>query len=216
MSGLDEAITPAEAGCQLLLIGPPRFEPARLAEQLDAALTVGGIAGFVLRLDAAPQDMDGVVAAMAYLQTLCANHSTAFIVRDHLGLALEMGADGVHLGDGAGDLRAARVALGRERILGVSCGASRDAAMVAGEQGADYVAFGDLRQRPGAEVHELLRWWSDLFVLPCLAEVATMVDDCARLAQAGADLVAAGEGMWTEPEGAAASVRRLREALQAG
>ena len=43
-----------------------------------------------------------------------------------------------------------------------------------------------------------------------------MVDDCARLAQAGADLVAAGEGMWTDPEGAAAAVRRLREALQAG
>ena len=216
MSGLDEAITPAEAGCQLLLIGPPGCEPARLVEQLDAALAVGGIAGFVLRVDAAPQDMDGVVAAMAYLQTLCANHNTALIVHDHLGLALEMGADGVHLGGGAGDLRAARVALGRERILGVSCGASRDAAMVAGEQGADYVAFGDLRQRPGAEIYELLRWWSDLFVLPCLAEVATMVDDCARLAQAGADLVAAGEGMWTDPKGAAASVRRLREALQAG
>jgi thiamine-phosphate pyrophosphorylase len=177
---------------------------------------VGGIAGFVLRLDAAPQDMDGVVARMAYLQTLCASHNTAFIVRDHLGLALEMGADGVHLGGGAGDLRAARAALGRERILGVSCGASRDAAMVAGEQGADYVAFGDLRQRPGAEVYELLRWWSDLFVLPCLAEVATMVDDCARLGQAGADLVAAGEGMWMDPEGAAAAVRRLREALRAG
>jgi thiamine-phosphate pyrophosphorylase len=177
---------------------------------------VGDIAGFVLRPDAALQDMDDLVARMAYLQTLCANHGTAFIVHDHIGLALEMGADGVHLGGAAGDLRAARAALGRERILGVSCGGSRDAAMVAGEQGADYVAFGDLRQRPGPTVYELLRWWSDLFVLPCLAEVATMVDDCARLAHAGADLVAAGEGVWTDPEGAAASVRRLREALQAG
>jgi thiamine-phosphate pyrophosphorylase len=175
---------------------------------------VGGIAGFVLRVDAGARDMDGLVARMAYLQTLCAHHRTAFIVRDHLGLALEMGADGVHLGGGAGDLRAARAALGRERILGVSCGASRDAAMVAGEQGADYVAFGDLRRRPGAEVYELLRWWSDLFVLPCLAEVATMVDDCVRLARAGADLVAAGEAVWTDPEGAAAAVGRLREALR--
>jgi thiamine-phosphate pyrophosphorylase len=88
--------------------------------------------------------------------------------------------------------------------------------MVAGEQGADYVAFGDLRQRPGAEVYELLRWWSDLFVLPCLAEVATTIDDCARLAQAGADLVAAGEGMWTDPQRAAAAVRSLGEALRMG
>jgi thiamine-phosphate pyrophosphorylase len=183
---------------------------------LDAALGVGGIAGFVLRVDtAASQDLDGMVARLAHLQTLCANHTTAFIVRDHLGLALEMGADGVHLGGGAGEVQAARAALGREGILGVSCGVSRDAAMVAGEQGADYVAFGELGKRPGPEVYDLLRWWSDLFVLPCLAEVAATVDDCARLARAGADLVAAGEEMWTDPEGAAAAVRRLREALQA-
>jgi thiamine-phosphate pyrophosphorylase len=211
---LDEAITPAEAGCQLLLIGPPGCEPVRLIEQLDAALAVGGIAGFVLRVDVISRDMDAMVARFAHLQTLCAKHTTAFIVRDQLGLALEMGADGVHLGGGAGDVQATRAALGRERILGVSCGASRDVAMVAGEQGADFVAFGELGKRPGAEVYDLLRWWSDLFVLPCLAEVAATVEDCARLVRAGADLVAAGEEVWTDPEGAAAAVRRLREALQ--
>jgi thiamine-phosphate pyrophosphorylase len=176
---------------------------------------VGGIAGFVLRVEGAHPELDGMVAHIAHLQTLCANHTTAFIVRDRLELALEMGADGVHLGDGAGDVQAARAALGRERILGVSCGASRDAAMVAGEQGADYVAFGDLGKPPGPEVYDLLRWWSELFVLPCLAEVATTVGDCARLARAGADLVAAGQGVWTDPEGAAAAVGSLREALQA-
>jgi thiamine-phosphate pyrophosphorylase len=181
---------------------------------LDAALAVGGIAGFVLRVDGASPDIHRLVAHVAPLQTLCAKHTTAFIVRDNLALALEMGADGVHLGSGADDVQAARAALGRERILGVSCGASRDAAMVAGEQGADYVAFGDLGERPGPEVYDLLRWWSDLFVLPCLAEVATTVEDCRGLARAGADLVAAA-GAWTDPEGAAAAVRRLREALQA-
>ena len=53
VSHADETVDPAEAGCQLLLIGPPRYEPARLAEQLDAALAVGGIAGFVLPVDLA-------------------------------------------------------------------------------------------------------------------------------------------------------------------
>jgi thiamine-phosphate pyrophosphorylase len=169
----------------------------------------------MLRAEGAAAVTGGLVAQLVPLRTLCANHTTAFIVRDHLGLALEMGADGVHLGTGAGDVEATRAALGKERILGVSCGVSRDAAMVAGEAGADYVAFGDLGQRPGPEVYELLRWWSDLFVLPSLAEVATTVDDGTRLAQAGADLVAAGAGVWTHPEGAAAAVRRLRAALQA-
>jgi thiamine-phosphate pyrophosphorylase len=212
VSRADEAIDPAEAGRQLLLIGPPSYDPARLAEQLDAALAVGGIAGFVLPVDLATQERDCLIRQLAPLRDVCAGRATAFLMRDHVGLALEIGADGVHLG-GAAEVQASRAALGSERILGVSCGHSRDAAMVAGEAGADYIGFGDLEQRPGRELYELLEWWSELFVLPCLAEAATTVADCAALARAGADFVTAGESVWTDPAGAAAAVRRLREAL---
>ena len=89
---------------------------------------------------------------------MCAEADTACLVRDHVGLALEIGADGVHLWGGAADVPARRAALGRERILGMSCGRSRDAAMIAGEAGADYIGFGDLGQRPGHEVFGLLEW----------------------------------------------------------
>jgi thiamine-phosphate pyrophosphorylase len=214
VSGADPAIDPAEAGCQLLLIGPPSYHPARLAEQLDAALAVGGIAGFVLPVDRAGQEQRSLIAQLAPVRAVCAERGTAFLVRDHGGLALEIGADGVHLGSAA-EVQAARAALGSERILGVSCGRSRDAAMVAGEAGADYVGFGDLGQRPGHDLYELLEWWSGLFVLPCLAEAATTVEDCAALARAGADFVSAGASIWTDPAGAAAAVRRLRAALTA-
>ena len=135
------------------------------------------------------------------MRAVCAAHGTACLVRDHVGLALEIGADGVHLGGGAADVPARRAALGRERILGVSCGRSRDAAMTAGEAGADYVGFGDLGQRPGHEVYELLQWWSELFVLPCLAEAAITEGDCAALARAGADFVAVGGSIWTDAAG---------------
>jgi thiamine-phosphate pyrophosphorylase len=146
------------------------------------------------------------------VRALCEERRTALLVRDHVGLALEIGADGVHLGDAAA-VEASRAALGSERILGVSCGRSRDAAMVAGEAGADYVGFGDLGQRPGHDLFDLLQWWSELFVLPCLAEATITAEDCAALARAGADLVAAGGSVWTDPAGAAAAVRRLGEAL---
>ena len=212
MSHIEEAIDPAEAGCQLLLIGPPSYEPERLAEQLDAALSVGGIAGFVLSVDPAGHAHWKLATLLAPVRVACAERSTALLVRDHVGLALEIGADGVHLGDAAA-VQACRATLGSGRILGVSCCRSRDAAMVAGEAGADYVGFGELGQRPGHEMYELLEWWSELFVLPCLAEAAT-VEDCAALARAGADFVAAGASVWTDPAGAAAAVRRWREALR--
>jgi thiamine-phosphate pyrophosphorylase len=213
VSQTDGTLDSAQAGCQLLLIGPSSYDPARLAEQLAAALAVGGIAGVVLPVDLAGRDNSRLRADLAPVRAVCAERGTACLVRDHVGRALEIGADGVHLGGGAADVAGCRAALGRERILGVSCGRSRDAAMTAGEAGADYVGFGDLGQRPGPEVYELLQWWSELFVLPCLAEVAITEEDCAALARAGADFVAVDASMWTDPASAAAPVRRLRDAL---
>jgi thiamine-phosphate pyrophosphorylase len=213
VSHANETVDPADTGCQLLLIGPPTYDPARLAEQLDAVLVGGGIAGFVLPVDRPGGRTSSLVASVASVRAVCAERRIACLVRDHVGIALEIGADGVHLGGGAADVPASRAALGRERILGVSCGRSRDAAMVAAEAGADYVGFGDLWHRPALELYELLGWWSELFVLPCLAEAAIAAGDCAALARSGADFIGAGEGVWTDPAGAAAAVDRLRDAL---
>jgi thiamine-phosphate pyrophosphorylase len=210
----DETIDPAEAGCRLLLIGPPRLDPARVGEQLSSALAVGGIAGFVLDPGVVDQG-EAVLLARRLLRAICADHSVAFLLRDRVASALEVGADGVHLGSGVADVAASRAALRSQRILGVSCGYSRDAAMVAGEAGADYVGFGAPDQPPGQEVYDLLEWWSELSVLPCLAEVAAAPEDCERLARAGADFVAAGPAIWTHPDGLATALRRLKEALQA-
>jgi thiamine-phosphate pyrophosphorylase len=203
--------TVAAPGCRLLLIGPPRLDPLPFAAALDAALAVGGSVGFVLDLAAVGAPSEGV----RRLRRVCAERAVAFLVQDRVPAALEVGADGVHLGSGAADVAAARAALGAERILGVSCGDSRDAAMVAGEAGADYVAFGRLEEAPGPQVYDLLRWWSELFLLPCLAEVTATAADGALLARAGADFVAAGGSVWSDPEGAAAAVGRLRRALEA-
>jgi thiamine-phosphate pyrophosphorylase len=214
MSRPEETIDAAEAGCQLLLIGPARLDPASFAARLDAALAVGAIAGFVLHPGVLEGAQGGALRLAGRLRAICANHGVAFLLRDHVASALEVGADGVHLGVAA-DVAASRAALGAERILGVSCGHSRDAAMVAGEAGADYVGFGDLDRPAGQKVYDLLEWWSELFVLPCLAEVADTEHDCARLARAGADFIAVGGTCWSDPDGAAAAVSRLKEALDA-
>ncbi len=61
----------------------------------------------------------------------------------------------------------ARQAVGPDRIVGVTCGASRHRALVASEAGADYVAFGAFfpsttkvaKHHPSPEV---LKDWSDM------------------------------------------------------
>jgi thiamine-phosphate pyrophosphorylase len=203
---------PPEPACKLLLISPPNVDPASFAPRLEAALAAGGSAGFLLRLAGAERSAVGPAAAQ--LRPLCAAHGVAFLLQDDVGLALELGVDGVHLG-AAGAVAAARAALGPERILGASCGSSRDAAMVAGDAGADYIAFGDPERPPAAELGELIAWWSGLFVLPCLVESDASLTDCRTLARAGADFIGVAALVWQDPRGPAAGVADLRRVITA-
>ena len=64
------------------------------------------------------------------------------VVADHFRLAGRLGLDGVHLADGARQVREARKALGADAIVGAFARASRHDGLTAAEIGADYVAFG--------------------------------------------------------------------------
>ncbi len=85
--------------------------------------------------------------------------------------------------------------MGADATLGVTCKGSRDLAMQAGEDGADYVAFGAFFPSGTKEVTrfidpEILRWWSELMELPCCAIGGITAENCAPLVQAGADFLA--------------------------
>lgn len=204
---------PAAAACQPLLISPPELDPAAFAPTLEAALAAGGAAGFLLRL--AEPEPTLLSAAAARLQPICAAREVAFLLQDEVALAREIGADGVHLG-GAGGVAAARQALGAGRILGAACRLSRDAAMVAGDAGADYIAFGDPEGPLDDALGELIGWWSELFVLPCLAEGDLTLADCAMLARRGADLIGVSRLVWQHPDGPGRGMTELLAALATG
>jgi thiamine-phosphate pyrophosphorylase len=78
------------------------------------------------------------------LSAICRKAGAAFIVNDDIDLALEVEADGVHLGQEDGDLAAARKRLGRGRCLGASCYNRIELATTAAAAGADHVAFGSM------------------------------------------------------------------------
>ena len=201
--------------CQIYLISPLDVGgayPDRLARALDAA----PVAAFQLRI----KDFDDHAAAKLAepLQRICADRDVAFIVNDSIGLAKRIGADGVHLGQGDGDLADARAKLGREAQIGVTCHASRHLAMEAGEGGADYVAFGAFFPSSTKDTQhraepELLQWWSSLFELPCVAIGGVTAENCGDLVRAGADFLAVSHAVWGSDE--AAAVRALDSAITA-
>ncbi len=194
--------------CQLYLISPLDVSgafPDRLARALDA----GPVAAFQFRVKGIDQHEAARLAEP--LQRVCADHDVAFIVNDSISLAKRLGADGVHLGQGDGDVREARAALGPSAQIGVTCHNSRHLAMEAGEAGADYVAFGAFFPTSTKQVEHhaepiLLSWWSQLFELPCVAIGGITPSNAAPLVAAGADFLAVSGAVWGGDEAAAVKV----------
>lgn len=203
--------------CQLYLISPPAFDLGSHAAALSAALSAAApFAAYQLRL----KDVDDghILAAAAALMPLCAAHDVAFILNDRMDLAKACGADGVHLGQTDGDPVAARAMLGPDAQIGVTCHASRHLAMEAGEAGANYVAFGAFFPTGTKTVEhradpEILRWWTMLSPIPCVAIGGITAENCAPLVAAGADFLAVSAAVWSHREGSAAGARALAQAL---
>ncbi|MDP1559698.1 MAG: thiamine phosphate synthase [Nitrosomonas sp.] len=76
------------------------------------------------------------------LVRLCRKYHIPIIINDHIDLAIEVNADGVHVGQDDVSLIEARKRIGQEKIIGVSCYNRFELAVKAEQQGADYVAFG--------------------------------------------------------------------------
>lgn len=205
-----------DARCRLYLITPPRIDPAPFADDLSAALDAGDVACVQLRLK--DVDDDTVRRATETLLPIAQARGVAFIVNDRPDLAAEMGADGVHVGQQDTDYQTARAAVGSGRIVGVTCHNSRDLAMRAGEKGADYVAFGAFfpttTKEPKTQADlETLKWWSEMFLVPCVAIGGITIDNCGVLVRAGAEFIAVVSAVWKHVEGPAKAVTAFNEAI---
>jgi thiamine-phosphate pyrophosphorylase len=197
------------ARCRLYLITPPAFEPAAFAETLAVALDAGDVASVQLRLKDAEDE--AVLRAGEALMPVAHARDVAFIVNDRVDLARDLGADGVHIGQDDLPYEAARLAVGEDAIVGVTCHDSRHLAMEAAEKGADYVAFGaffptDTKAPKTLADPELLRWWQAFMTVPCVAIGGITVENARGLVEAGADFLAVVAGVWDHPQGPAAAV----------
>ncbi|WP_337995809.1 thiamine phosphate synthase [Oleispirillum naphthae] len=196
--------------CRLYLITPPALpDPAAFARAFAAALDAGDVACVQLRLK--DVDDDTVRRACDLLRPLAQERGVAFLINDRPDLAHELGCDGVHVGQEDTPYAEARKIVGADAIVGITCHDSRHLAMTAGEQGADYVAFGAFYPTPtkipkSTAEPEILVWWSELFTVPCVAIGGITVDNAAPLVEAGADFLAVSSAVWAHPEGPAAAV----------
>lgn len=216
--------TESEApACRLYLITPPSFDLAAFSGQLAEALDGGDVACLQLRLktpDGGPAKDADIRDAVKVLMPIAHERDVAFILNDRPDLAAELGCDGVHVGREDGDYQPARKAVGPDAIVGTTCHNSRHLAMMDAEAGADYVAFGAFfptgtkQVQHQAEV-ETLAMWAEVMEVPCVAIGGITAENCAPIVQAGADFLAVVGAVWNHPDGPAAGVRAMNDAIAA-
>ena len=171
------------------------------------------------------QALDGGIALLQYrrkatgsaaeaeeLLSLARRKGVPFIVNDDVELALEIGADGVHLGRHDGDLLSTRKRM-KGKLLGASCYDRAELARAAVAAGADYVAFGSVfasSTKPQAVRAPLALFAIDLGV-PLCAIGGITVHNAPQVLEAGADLLAVVSDLFDAPDIAAraAQYRRL-------
>lgn len=123
----------------LYAVTPDGADTPGLVAAVEAALA-GGASALQYRNKSASRRLQAEQAAA--LAQVCRRFGVPLIINDHLDLAIEVDAAGVHLGEEDGPLAQARERLGSTKILGASCYTRLDSARRAQAAGADYVAFG--------------------------------------------------------------------------
>ncbi len=210
---------------RVYLITPPQIELAEFVPLLDKTLAAGDVACLQIRLknpDGSEQDeaQDEVVigAAIEAIKPIALAHDVALLLNDRPDWAQKYDCDGVHIGQQDRDYKQARALLGDDKIIGVTCHNSKHLAMLAGDAGADYVAFGafyptQTKQTETVATPELLSWWQELMEPPCVAIGGITADNAAPLVTAGADFLALSSGVWQYESGPEAAIGKLNKML---
>lgn len=193
----------------LYAVTPEEPDSVRLEAMVEAALE-GGARLVQYRNKQASRELRRSQAHA--LAALCRRHAVPLIVNDSLELALEVGADGLHLGRDDGDVSAARARL-PHALLGVSCYNEIERALAAARQGADYVAFGRFfasSTKPGdiRASTDLVRAAKRMIALPVVAIGGITVHNAPPLVEAGVDALAVVAGVFE-----AGDIRQAARAL---
>ena len=199
---------------RLYLITPASFGISDFTERLAAVLDAFEIA--CVRMALTTTSEDDLARASDALRAVCDPRDVPLVVNDHFRLVERLGLDGVHLTDGARQVRAARKLLGPDAIIGANARTSRHDGMSAGEIGADYVSFGPVSASTLGDGTlapiDLFQWWSEMIEIPVVAE-GGLTPEIARQLAGVTDFVAIGDEAWSHPQGEAAALREIIHAL---
>jgi len=203
---------------KIYLISPPKIIVKDFAHSLQNALKTGLVPVFQLRLK--DYERSEIKKIAQEIKKICHDNNCLFLLNDYYDIALEVGADGVHLGSEDKEIITARKNSAKNFIIGASCYDSRDLAIKAAEQGADYLSFGTFflsqtKNSKGKPTTEIIEWCVEMTDLPVVAIGGINDKNCHSLVSAKVDFLSVVSYVWNHPSGEAEALRGLDSAINA-
>ena len=158
-------------------------------------------------------DHAAFLAEAGELKALAGRYHVPFVVNDSVEVALECGADGVHVGQSDIQGRDIRALIGPDKILGISAN-TVETALSAQKAGADYIGvgavFGTTTKKDAKNLSvEQLRAICDAVDIPVVAIGGIGAENLLQLRGSGVDGVAVVSAIFAQPDPGAAA-KRLR------
>lgn len=151
------------------------------------------------------------------IQSLCREYHVPFIINDNVNLAVDVNADGVHVGQDDMSASNVREIIGVGKILGVSVRTAEEA-ILAERNGADYLGAGAVfhtgSKSDAVDIsHEALRGICEAVKIPVVAIGGINAGNIHLLAGSGIDGVAVISAIFAADDirGAAENLRALSE-----
>ena len=183
------------------LISPNKISK-KFYSDLDKVLSFGNVKFFQLRLKKIKTK--NLLKISKKIKKITLKHRVRFIINDDVTFALQAKADGCHLGQLDGSIETAKKKL-RNRILGVTCHASKILAKKATKNKVNYLAFGSFfksKLKPNAKKANLniLRWAKKNIKKPIVVIGGINNLNYKRLIKFGAKYIAISSFIWDNPK----------------
>jgi len=182
------------------LISPNKIY-SNFYKDLDKVLLSKKVSFFQLRLKKKPKK--SIIKIAKKIKKITKKHNVKFIINDDSKLAKKVNADGCHIGQLDNTVGLARKDIKR-KIIGVTCHNSKELALKASRDKADYLAFGSFfksKLKPNAKKTDLkILFWAKKNIKKPIVVIGGITDkNYVKLIKAGANYIAISTFIWNNP-----------------
>ena len=183
----------------IYLISPKNIKSSKFYKDLNSVLKTKTVKYFQLRIK--NKTFSDLIKISRKIKKIVKKNNVKFIINDKPIVAKIIDADGCHIGQKDMDFAIARKILGKKKIIGVTCHNSKNLALIAKKNGANYVAFGSFFMSQTKKTAfkanlEILRWAKKKINMPTVAIGGINSSNYKKILFNGADFIACSGYIW--------------------